>query len=96
MLERGAYLALWKAEDARWHYGRSAPNYDPEAWVWYSVVGDIPGLAADADTPELLAAKASAMMPDLLEIHADDIVDKARLHSVRIIAHHEADFAVAP
>ena len=54
-------------------------DYDPEASVWYSVDGDIPGLAADATTLEALAAKAGAMLPDLLDIHADDIADPARL-----------------
>lgn len=73
-------------------------EYDPEAHVWYSVDGDVPGLAADGETVEALAAKAGAMLPDLLEIHADEIIDKARLngpHSIRIIAHHERNFDVA-
>lgn len=73
-------------------------NYDPEAKVWYSVDGDIPGLAADAETLEALAAKAGAMLPDLLEIHADQIVDESRMtspHTIRIIAHHEREFDVA-
>ncbi|MEG8027058.1 MULTISPECIES: DUF1902 domain-containing protein [Sphingomonas] len=73
-------------------------DYDPEAGVWYSVDGDIPGLAADATTLEALAAKAGAMLPDLLDIHADDIADPARLsgpHRIRIIAHHERDFEIA-
>jgi hypothetical protein len=73
-------------------------DYDPEARVWYSVEGDIPGLAADAETLEALAAKAGTMLPDLLEIHSDQILDKSRLagpHSIRIIAHHERDFDVA-
>ncbi len=73
-------------------------DYDPEASVWYSVDGDIPGLAADATTLEALAAKAGAMLPDLLDIHADDIADAARLagpHRIRIIAHHERDFEIA-
>lgn len=73
-------------------------NYDPEARVWYATDGDIPGLAADAETLELLAAKAGAMLPDLLEIHADELVDRSRLqspHRIRIIAHHEHEFAVA-
>lgn len=72
--------------------------YDPEAQVWYSIDGDIPGLAVDGETLEKLAAKAGATLPDLLEIHADDIMDKTRLigpHSIRIITHHERDFAVA-
>ena len=73
-------------------------EYDPEAKVWYSIDGDLPGLAADAETLEALAAKAGAMLPDLLDIHADEIVDKSRLdgpHSIRIIAHHEREFDVA-
>lgn len=73
-------------------------EYDPEAKVWYSVDGDLPGLAVDADTLEALAAKAGTMLPNLLEIHADELVDKSRLegpHSIRIIAHHEREFDVA-
>ena len=71
--------------------------YDADANVWYSVEGDILGLAADGATFEELAAKAGRHLPDLLEIHHDDI-DPARLvgpHSIRIIAHHEHDFDVA-
>lgn len=73
-------------------------EYDPEARVWYSIEGDIPGLAVDADTLEELAEKAGAMLPDLLEIHEADIDDKGRLrgpHSIRIVAHHEREFGVA-
>lgn len=73
-------------------------EYDPEASVWYSIDGDLPGLAIDAETLEELAAKAGRHLPDLLEIHEDQIIDKARLkgpHSIRIIAHHERDFDVA-
>lgn len=73
-------------------------EYDTEAKVWYSIDGDLPGLAADAETLEALAAKAGAMLPDLLEIHEDQIVDKSRLdgpHSIRIVAHHEREFDVA-
>lgn len=73
-------------------------NYDTEAKVWYSIEGDIPGLAVDAETLEALAEKAGAILPDLLEIHAEDFLDKTRLeapHSIRIIAYHERDFDVA-
>jgi hypothetical protein len=73
-------------------------EYDPEARVWWSAESDIPGLAVDAESLELVAAKAGAMLPDLLEIHAGDIVDKSRLvgpHRIRIIAHHEHLFDVA-
>jgi hypothetical protein len=73
-------------------------EYDPEAKVWYSVDGDVPGLAADAETVEALAAKAGSMLPDLLEIHEAEIVERGRLkgpHRIRIIAHHEHEFPVA-
>ena len=36
-------------------------EYDPEARVWYSIDGDLPGLAADAETLEAIAAKAGAI-----------------------------------
>lgn len=73
-------------------------EYDPETKVWWSADSDIPGLAVDAESLELVAAKAGTMLPDLLEIHADDIVDKTRLggpHRIRIIAYHEHQFDVA-
>nr|WP_294170764.1 DUF1902 domain-containing protein [uncultured Sphingomonas sp.] len=73
-------------------------EYDPDAKVWWSADSDIPGLAADGETVEALASRAGAMLSDLLTIHADAIVDKARLagpHSIRIIAHHERSFDVA-
>ena len=73
-------------------------EYDPEARVWWAADSDVPGLAADASTLELLAEKAGAMLNDLLEIHAGEIVDRTRLsgpHRIRIIAHHEHLFDVA-
>ena len=60
--------------------------------------GDIPGLAADAETLEELAGKAGAMLSDLLAIHRDAIHDQSRLtppHSIRIVAHYEREFDVA-
>lgn len=62
-------------------------EYDPEAEVWYSIEGDIPGLVAEGATIELLASRAGNMLPDLLEIHAD-AVDPSRLdgpHCIHII-----------
>ncbi|WP_033922955.1 DUF1902 domain-containing protein [Sphingomonas sp. 37zxx] len=73
-------------------------EYDPEARVWYVSDSDIPGIAADAETLETLAEKIGQMLPDLLDVNAALIADTARLsgpHSIRIVAHHERDFAVA-
>ena len=71
-------------------------EYDPEARVWYSIDGDVPGLAADGETLEALAAKAGTMLPDLLELNAE-LIDPGPLegpHRIRIIAHHEQEFPV--
>lgn len=73
-------------------------QYDDEAHVWYSVEGDLPGFAADADTIEGLVEKAAAMMPDLLEIYESEMLDRSRLqgpHAIRVIAFHEAEYPVA-
>lgn len=73
-------------------------EYDGEARVWYTVEGDVPGLAADAETLEALERKIGPMILDLLEINADLIMDRDRLvgpHHVRIIAHHERAFDLA-
>lgn len=73
-------------------------SYDPEAHVWYSVEGDVPGLLTNAETLEGLARRAGEMLPDLLEVHSDDIVDKVRLigpHRIRVLAFHEQEYEVA-
>lgn len=73
-------------------------NYDPEVRVWYTVQGEIPGLHVDADTIEDLARKAGEQLPDLLEIHADEFIDKSRLeppHTIRVVAFQEREFPVA-
>lgn len=72
-------------------------KYDAESSVWYSVEGDVPGLAVDGATFEVLAAKAGAMLLDLLDIHRDDL-DPQRLHgphSLRIVAHYEHSSDIA-
>lgn len=73
-------------------------NYDAEERVWYTVQGEIPGLLVDAGSIEDLARKAGEQLPDLLEIHADEFVNKSLLagpHTIRIIAFHEREFSVA-
>lgn len=73
-------------------------EYDPEASVWWTADSDIPGLAADAPDLERLAEKIGAMLPDLLQLNGDQVLDRSRLkgqHRLRIIAHHEQLFDVA-
>ncbi len=74
-------------------------NYDPEAHVWYAIDSDIPGLAVDADTLEALEVKIGNVLDDLLEIHAEDIVDKSRLqgpHTIRMVAFYEGTLPLLP
>lgn len=81
-------MALWTVRAA----------WDGEAGVWFAVDSDIPGLAADARTVEDLAAKAATMLPDLLDIHADDFGSAdvlEGLHSVHVIAFHEVSLPAA-
>lgn len=72
-------------------------QYDPEAHVWYTIDGDMPGLLVDAESIDELARKASGMLLDLLEINADlfpsETLDGE--HSIRVVAHDERIFAVA-
>ena len=73
-------------------------EYDPEAAVWWVAESDVPGLAADAPTLDDLATNVGAMLPDLLDVNAEQLADPARLigpHRLRIIAHHERLFDVA-
>lgn len=41
--------------------------WDPEAAVWVASSDDVPGLATEADTVELLIEKLRIMVPELLE-----------------------------
>ena len=88
IIRAGSGMTLWTI----------SAQYDDEAHVWYSTQGDIPGLNIDAETLDRLAAKAGAMLPDLLDIHVDDLVDKGRLqgpHRIRVVAFHEREYDVA-
>jgi len=73
-------------------------EYDPEAEVWWTSDSDIPGLAADAATLDELTKKIGVMLPDLLEVNADQLPYASRRegpHRLRIIADHERLFDVA-
>lgn len=42
-------------------------EWDQEAEVWVATSDDVPGLATEAETLELLSAKLNRMIPELLE-----------------------------
>ena len=71
--------------------------WDDEADVWFVIESDIPALYADAATVDGLAAKAVAMLPDLLDIHAEDFAPEVLVgpHSVHVVAFHEVRLPAA-
>lgn len=42
-------------------------EWDQEAEVWVATSDDVPGLATEAETLELLSTKLNTMIPELLE-----------------------------
>jgi predicted RNase H-like HicB family nuclease len=42
-------------------------DWDPEAEVWVATSDDVPGLATEAPTVEVLAEKLRLLIPELLE-----------------------------
>ena len=44
-------------------------NWDPDAKVWVATSDDVPGLATEAPTTELLVSKVELMIPELLELN---------------------------
>lgn len=42
-------------------------DWDPEAEVWVATSDDVPGLATEAPTVEVLAEKLRTLIPELLE-----------------------------
>ena len=43
--------------------------WDPEACVWVATSEDVPGLLAEAETPEALVDKLRILIPELLELN---------------------------
>ena len=50
-------------------------TWDSEAQVWVATSEDVPGLATEANTPEILTNKLRQMIPELMRLNhvvADD------------------------
>ncbi len=44
-------------------------EWDAEAEVWVATSDDVPGLATEAETMEVLSAKLETMVPELLDVN---------------------------
>jgi predicted RNase H-like HicB family nuclease len=64
-------------------------QWDSEAGVWVAESEDVPGLVAEADSPNALAQKLRTLIPELLELNGVRSGPTARFH-VRY-QHEESD-----
>jgi predicted RNase H-like HicB family nuclease len=71
--------------------------YDTEAHAWCTLDTDIPGLVTSGASIEELRERASAILPDLLELNAHELPPERRTgpHNLRIVAFHESIAPVA-
>ena len=71
-------------------------SYDREVKTFYTVDCDVPGLVTEGDTLEHLAARAVAVIPELLEGNAHLIAPERLVppHTLRVIFNYEHAFDV--
>jgi len=61
-------------------------QWDAEAGVWVAESKDVPGLVAEADSPNLLVQKLRTLIPELLELNG---VPNDRTASFHVLYQHE-------
>ena len=65
-----------------------AATWDPEAKVWVAESEDVPGLVAEADSPESLLEKLKTRIPELLELN-DSLFKEYNSLDLRVQYHGE-------
>ena len=65
-----------------------AATWDPEAKVWVAESEDVPGLVAEADSPESLLKKLKTRIPELLELN-DSLFKEYTSLDLRVLYHGE-------
>ena len=55
-------------------------QWDSEAGRWVAESADVPGLVAEADSPNALAQKLRTLIPELLELNGVPSNPTARFH----------------
>lgn len=61
-------------------------QWDSEAGVWVAESEDVPGLVAEADSPNVLAQKLRTLIPELLELNG---AASERTLSFHVLYQHE-------
>jgi predicted RNase H-like HicB family nuclease len=55
-------------------------QWDSEAGVWAAESEDVPGLVAEADSPNSLAQKLKVLIPELLELNGVRAGESVKVH----------------
>ena len=73
-------------------------EWDAEAEVWVATSDDVPGLATEAETIEVLSTKLETMVPELLDAngHLDGLEVPFELLARRFSVIHRAALIIAP
>ena len=61
-------------------------QWDSEAGVWVAESEDVPGLVAEADSPNVLVQKLRGLIPELLELNG---ATSGRTASFHVLYQHE-------
>ena len=61
-------------------------QWDSEAGVWVAESEDVPGLVAEADSPNVLVQKLRTLIPELLELNGATVDRTASFH---VLYQHE-------
>jgi predicted RNase H-like HicB family nuclease len=61
-------------------------QWDSEAGVWVAESEDVPGLVAEADSPNVLVQKLRTLIPELLELNG---AGSGRTASFHVLYQHE-------
>ena len=61
-------------------------QWDSEAGVWVAESDDVPGLVAEADSPNALIQKLTTLIPELLELNG---VRRDRTAAFHVMYQHE-------
>jgi predicted RNase H-like HicB family nuclease len=78
----------------KWVVEKSTPSgvyeiraqWDSEAGVWVAESEDVPGLVAEADSPNVLVQKLRTLIPELLELNG---ATSGRTASFHVLYQHE-------
>ena len=85
------HVKMWRLVEKTTPHGvyEILAQWDSEAGVWVAESEDVPGLVAEADSPNVLSQKLRTLIPELLELNGVPSDRSARFH-VRY-QHEESD-----